>query len=650
MNASVTRWAVCSAVVLLAACGGGSGTSTPDTDESVATADDQVDQVAVESEAPSYDKVLPEWLQAEQDASEPTSNPQASELATAFETTSSTVIALPAAGGASTSLKTVASSSFDETYTTLAPGWKFNYWGSPTPSYSSARETRSGYVYSGAASQRIRTVTTDTSHAHFIRPFTFVKGRTYRTTLYLRTDSTATVQVMMRRDAHPWDGFGTKTVTLGTAWQKVEIQGVYQGDGAGSVRVISKTPGANVYLDAMTLSEVHYNELAPYSTTATVPNTMFGMHVIKLGSHFNWPSLGQGIVRLWNTGTTWRDLEKTNNVWDFTTTHGKRLDLYVDYVVKNGGQMLYTLGQTPQWASSGPTVPGLYGAGAPMPPSNMEDWRDYVRTLARRYAGKIKYWELWNESDYSGTYAGSIEKMVEMARIAREELKAADPNNVLVSPGLSTGQGFSWLDRFLAAGGGAHVDHIGFHWYYSVEPEKLLASIQNVREIMRNHGVDNKPLWNTEGAPLCNSAVVNCSTWVASTAEQRSVNARAAMIMWIKGISNFNYYFWENGETQRKLVQSDNITPTTGSDAYAEAIRWMKGARFTDAYRVADKVYVVRMNRGTENYTVLWSTVAGTQVSLPAGWGMTRVRNLAGVESTLSGSTLTLGLEPVLVK
>jgi hypothetical protein len=26
------------------------------------------------------------------------------------------------------------------------------------------------------------------------------------------------------------------------------------------------------------------------------------------------------------------------------------------------------------------------------------------------------------------------------------------------------------------------------------------------------------------------------------------------------------------------------------------------------------------------------------------------VRNLAGVESTLSGSTLTLGLEPVLVK
>jgi hypothetical protein len=76
----------------------------------------------------------------------------------------------------------------------------------------------------------------------------------------------------------------------------------------------------------------------------------------------------------------------------------------------------------------------------------------------------------------------------------------------------------------------------------------------------------------------------------------------------------------------------------------------MKGARFTDAYRVADKVYVVRMNRGTENYTVLWSTVAGTQVSLPAGWGMTRVRNLAGVESTLSGSTLTLGLEPVLVK
>ncbi|HYE39991.1 MAG TPA: glycosyl hydrolase [Ramlibacter sp.] len=613
-------------------------------------AEEQVDQVAVESEAPSSDKVLPEWLQAEQDAVEPSVNTIASEVAATLTPAATEVISLPAAGGAATAVKTVASSSFDESYTYAAPGWKFNYWGSPAPTYSAGRETRSGYIYSGSASQRFRTVTTAGNAAHFIYPFKFTKGRTYRTTIYLRADSSASVEVMMRRDAHPWDGFGTRTVTVGTTWQKVEIQGVYLGDGAGSIRIISKTPGANVYLDNMTLAEVSYNDLAPASTTATIPNTMFGVHVKKLGTHFNWPTFGQGIVRLWNTGTNWRDLEKANNVWDFTSGNGKRLELYVDYVSKNGGQMLYTLGQTPQWASSGPTVPGLYGNGAPMPPSNMEDWRDYVRTLARRYSGKIKYWELWNESDYPGTYAGSVEKMVEMARIAREELKAADPTNVLVSPGLTTGQGVSWLDRFLAAGGGNYVDNIGFHWYYSVEPEKMVASIQNVREVMRNHGVQNKPLWNTEGAPLCNSSAVNCSTWVASTAEQRSVNARAVMIMWAKGVSNFNYYFWENGESQRKLVEADNVTPTNASHAYAEAIRWLKGARFVDAYRVADKVYVVRMNRGTENYTVLWSTVAGTQVSLPSTWGVTRKRDLAGVESTLSGSTLTLGLEPVLLK
>ena len=562
---------------------------------------------------------------------------------------SSGALAVPASGGSSTSLKTVASTNFDEAFTYTASGWKFNYWGAPTPTFEGARETRSGYVQAGSASQRFRTNTAATNEAHLIYPFAFVKGRTYRASVHLRSDVAAKVEVMMRRDAHPWDGFGRKTVSVGTSWQKVEVQGVYSGDVGGSLRIISKTPGANIWIDSMTLSEVSYNDLAPVNTGA-IPSTMFGVHVNKLGTHFNWPTLGQGIVRLWNTGTTWRDLEKSNNVWDFSNGNGKRLELYVDYVSKNGGQMLYTLGQTPQWASSNPSVTGLYGAGAPMPPSNMEDWRDYVRTLARRYSGKIKYWELWNESDYSGTYAGSVEKMVEMARIAREELKAADPNNVLVSPGLTTGQGVAWLDRFLAAGGGAHVDNIGFHWYYSMQPEKIAASIQNVREVMRNHGVDHKPLWNTEGAPLCNSAVLNCATWVPSAAEQRSVNARAALIMWAKGVSNFNYYFWENGEPQRKLVHTDNVTPTTASHAYAEAIRWMKGARVTDAFRVADSVYVFRMNRGTENYSVMWSTKAGQAISVPSAWGASRVRNLAGQESGISGGVITLGLEPVLVK
>ncbi|AKJ27919.1 glycosyl hydrolase [Caldimonas brevitalea] len=556
---------------------------------------------------------------------------------------------LPAAGGASTTLTQVFASNFDDVFSYTSTGWRINVWGEPLGTFQAGRETRAGYVHSGASSQRFRMLTTGGGDAHLIYPFPFVKGRTYRATAYMRADSSATAELFIRRDAPPWDAAGTRTVTLGTSWQKVEVQGIYLGDVVGSLRVASKTPGANIYVDSVKLEEVKQNDLAPASTT-TVPNTLFGIHVKRLGNHFNFPQTGHGLLRLWNTGTNWRDLEKANNVWDFTTGSGKRLELYVDYAQRNNAQILYTLGQTPAWASSNPSVQGYYGLGASMPPTHLEDWRDYVRTLARRYAGKIRYWELWNESDFSGTWAGSVEKMVEMARIAREEIKAADPANQLVSPGLTTGQGVAWLDRFLAAGGGNHVDVIGFHWYYDMQPEKLAPQIQNVRQVIKNHGLEHKPLWNTEGAPLCNSSLVDCATWTASVAEQRSVNARALMIMWAKGVSNFNYYWWERGESQGRLVQDDFVTQTAGGHALAEAIKWIKGARLVDSFKVQDKVYVFRINRGTENYTVLWSTTPGTSVTIPSSWGITRLRTLAGQESSLASATFTLGIEPVMLK
>ncbi|MCW7537301.1 hypothetical protein OOT46_05475 [Aquabacterium sp. A7-Y] len=560
-------------------------------------------------------------------------------------------LALPAKGAASTTVTPVATSNFEGTYTLTAPGWKVNFWGFPIATYDSSRETRAGFVYAGASSQRFRMLSKGDGDAQLVYPYAFKKGRTYRTSIYVRSDRSASVELMVRRDAHPWDAAGAKTVAVGSTWQKVEIQGTYVGDVLGTVRVISKTPGANIWVDNMTISEVDYNEMAPYST-ATAPDTLFGVHVNKLGVHHNWPTLGQGIVRMWNTGTNWRDLEKANNVWDWTTGNGYRMDMYVDYITRNGAQILYTLGQTPQWASSNPSSTGMYGPGANMHPANMNDWRDYVRTIARRYAGKIKYYELWNEPDFSGTYKGTVEKMVEMARIANEEIKAADPTAKLVSPGLTIGQGYSFLDRFLQLGGGQYVDHIGWHFYYNSDPESLGPQIQNVREVMRNHGVQDKQLWNTEGSYICDRTKHDCSTWDSSYVQKRGVNARALMMMWGKGISNFNYYFWERQTeaTGSRMVETDWKTPTTAALAYAEAVKWIKGARLVDSYQIDNKVYVFRVNRGTENYVIAWSISQGTVVAVPSDWGVTKVRNLAGQESSISGGTVTLGQEPVMLK
>jgi hypothetical protein len=466
--------------------------------------------------------------------------------------------------------------------------------------------------------------------------------------MYLRADAPTAVQAFMRMDAHPWTPFGSKKLTVNTAWQKVEVEGTYIGDVAGSVRVALLQPTGTVWVDQVTIQEVARNDMAPV-TDAVIPDTMFGMHVNKLGTHNAWPGMGTQVIRLWNTGTAWKDLEKSKGSWDFS-----RIDKYVAYVQNANptAHLLYTMGQTPQWASSSPTVTSLYGPGAAGAPKDMNDWRNYVRTLAQRYSGRIKYWELWNEPDYVGNYSGSTAQLVEMARIAREELKAADPTNVVVGPGYTAGQGVPALDNFLAAGGGAYIDAVGFHWYYASNPESLGASMDNVRGVMKAYNIGDKPLWNTEGAFVCNSATVpDCNTAVPTLAESRGVNARALFLMAVKGITNFNYYIWEATDAYRKLVESDYTTPTVAGKALAEAHSWIKGAKVIDAYRIDDKVYVVRLTRSTDTFVVLWATKDATLVNLPAAWNVSKVRSISGSETALPGSRqLSLGIEPVMLK
>ncbi|HMB90411.1 MAG TPA: glycosyl hydrolase, partial [Rhodothermales bacterium] len=563
-------------------------------------------------------------------------------------------IDLPVAGGSSVETKTLKVMSMDDAFTRFARGWTFNSWGgTSSPQFAASQDTRPGYFYSGAGSQKFEIINKNGGEVQLVHAHNFVKGKTYRATLKIRSEESTSVKVFMRRDEHPWDAFASRTLTVGSAWQTVEIEGAYIGDVVGSLRVAINAPAGTVWVDEVTLAEVARNDMAPVSTEP-IPDTLFGMHVNKLGVHNQWPGLGTRIVRLWNTGTDWSDLEPANNAWDFSRGSGLRLDMYVNYILSNEPEasILYTLGVTPQWASASPNSNGFRGPGSNSAPKEMADWRDYVRTLATRYAGKIRYWELWNEPDYAPHWVGGYANLVEMARIAREELLAADPNNKLVGPGFSAGQGMRGLEEFLVAGGGAYVDMIGFHWYYSTNPESLAPMIDNVRALMRAYGVDDKPLWNTEGAFICNSAAMDCKTFKPTLAQLQSVNARAMFIMAARGVANFNYHNWESAPWGfGHLVESDFITPTPAAGPFAEARTWARGAKIVDAFRINDLIYAFKLERNGEIAYVLWATRPDTAINVPSAWDVNRVRVVTGNEAALPTTRqLVLGIKPILLR
>lgn len=65
-------------------------------------------------------------------------------------------------------------------------------------------------------------------------------------------------------------------------------------------------------------------------------------------------------------------------------------------------------------------------------------WRRYVAAFVGRYQQRIALWEVWNEPDLDGFFAGSTDEYIRMLRSAYAEAKRADPKCVVMTGGFAT--------------------------------------------------------------------------------------------------------------------------------------------------------------------------------------------------------------------
>lgn len=239
-------------------------------------------------------------------------------------------------------------------------------------------------------------------------------------------------------------------------------------------------------------------------TQATDPPVFLGQHLFYLSSYNAIPPSMFDGVRLWATeGTTWRDLQPTSGPFNFS-----RLDMHIDSALARKMDVLYTLGQTPRWASARPDEPGNMGEGAAAEPKSMDDWAAYVRAVATRYKGKVRAYEVMNEPripeairPYSpGFFSGTTDKLVQMTKIVHEIVKAEDPMARVICPPMDGAKlGVKRLDYFLSRGGGAYCDVLAFHFYLSTQTVAEMNSlISDLKSIRHKHGLDDLPIWDTE--------------------------------------------------------------------------------------------------------------------------------------------------------
>ncbi len=383
-----------------------------------------------------------------------------------------------------------------------------------------------------------------------------------------------------------------------------------------------------------------------------VPRDYFGLHIHRADSTTPWPAVPFGSWRLWDTHTSWPHLQPEPGRWDF-----RRLDSLVSLAERSGVGVLLPLGLSPAWASARPDEPSSYRPGNAAEPARMDDWRRYVRTVVERYKGRISHYEIWNEINLKGFYSGSLEALLELARIAHQEIRSGDPAAKIVSPSVTgLGRNPQWLDRYLGLGGGPYADVIGYHFYSPKHaPEAVLPVIREVQASMRRHHMADKPLWNTEAgwwiqsltpAPRMGAAEADWRQLDQATAP--SYVARALILCWAFGVSRYYWYAWDN--LDMGLYDSVARTPKPAALAYARTARWLTDSTVT-ACAARDGVWTCELlDPNGKRFRIVWrESHDEARWSAPAQWNASAFETLAGGSGTLDGAW-TLGPSPVLIR
>jgi hypothetical protein len=188
----------------------------------------------------------------------------------------------------------------------------------------------------------------------------------------------------------------------------------------------------------------------------------------------------------------------------------------------HGTKVILDVVDTPEWESG--------SANPVMPPRDPGDYARFIGTIAKRLAGRVAAWEIWNEEDASLWWASGPDPAAYTAllKAAYPAVKAVDPSSTVVLGGL-TGNDYEFLSQLYADGAKGSFDAVAVHTdtICNVEsPYEILRNGQTdtrisrwsflgyrtVHEVMLAHG-DDSPIWMTELGWSTDTQVCNSGAW-----------------------------------------------------------------------------------------------------------------------------------------
>jgi len=268
---------------------------------------------------------------------------------------------------------------------------------------------------------------------------------------------------------------------------------------------IEELEDINVAADGMVVADSDYE---PYGMCAhfTRPEAWAGSGYTDAEVITSIEMLADAGVQWIRGGASWQTVEGTQGAINYI--HLMRVDLALNTAISHGMKTYFQIGFPPQWAVEEPTEPDWWAYGPK--DEYMDEWGDNVTFLANRYKGKVTYWGVGNEIDWT-FWKSSLEKYVTFLAIAHNKLKEVDPNNQVIIGGLAFEGEHVWqlrdgaeehaLQKLYDAGAKDYFDIFAMHPYtYDVNDGTVesIDDLNNAWRIMKLNGDGDKPIWITE--------------------------------------------------------------------------------------------------------------------------------------------------------
>jgi hypothetical protein len=215
----------------------------------------------------------------------------------------------------------------------------------------------------------------------------------------------------------------------------------------------------------------------------------------------------------------WEDIE-IHGQGDFTDCrHGscisawEKYDHIVDLADEYDVEIIARLSNPPSWSRHDGDTRGAFA-----PPDELTDFGDFVESVVRRYRGRVRYYQIWNEPNIYPEWGEQPVDPVAYSAMLREaytRAKSIDPQVVIIcgalAPTIELGprdmSDLIYLQRMYDAGAGGFFDVMSVQGYglwsgpYDRRMRPITINFSRnlfVRDIMVKNGDSHKAIWISE--------------------------------------------------------------------------------------------------------------------------------------------------------